>query len=199
MTKTNSFSILCVLVRVFALWLFASAVIGLPYVYETAKRYESLDHAAQVAYGGSAFTFAVAALLWIFADLVAKLALARPQQVVFESDVSVSEWQTLWFSAVGLWQAIEGLVLLISRVVKLAIAHLEMGSGAPIVLPDDFYIWIAADGLRLAIGIGLLFGARGLVGMIRQYRQIGYTRPDASEASDSIETNSTKPDRTPPE
>ncbi len=198
MTKTNAFSILCVLVRLFALWLFASAVIGLPYAYETAKRYATLDHAAQIAYGGSVFTFAVAALLWIFADLIAKLALARPQQVVFESDVSVSEWQTLGFSAIGLWQAIDGLVFLISRVVRLAIVHLEMNSGAPIALPDDFYVWIAADGLRLAVGIGLLFGSRGLVGMIRKYRQVGYTPSDPSDAQHSNASGVTDSDPNPP-
>ncbi|HTA64928.1 MAG TPA: hypothetical protein VK753_05440 [Xanthomonadaceae bacterium] len=163
-----------------------------------ATRYASLDHAAQLVYGGSAFVFAVAALLWVFADRVAKLALARPQQVVFESDVSVSEWQGLAFSVVGLWQTIDGLTFLSGRIVRLAIVHLAVGSGAPSLLPDDFYEWVAADGLRLVIGIGLLFGSRGLVGMIRKYRQVGYMLGDPSEAQHSNAAGATDSGPTPP-
>ena len=198
MTKTNAYSILCVLVRVFALWLFVNAVIGLPEAFETAKRFAPFDHAAQVAYGGCAFVFAVASFLWVFADRVAKLALARPQQVVFESDVSVSEWQALAFSVVGLWQAIDGIAFLSTRAARLASVHLADSSGAAIGLPDDFYGWVAADCLRLAIGIALLFGSRGLVGLIRRYRQVGHAPALTIQAGQSGDVDGANPGAPPP-
>lgn len=106
MTRTNAYSILCAMVRAFALWLFATTINSLPTTYAFAQQDASVARASLVAYGASAFVVAVAALLWLFADLLAKLALARKQQVVFESDLSASEWQALAFSAIGAWQAI---------------------------------------------------------------------------------------------
>ncbi|HEY2346103.1 MAG TPA: hypothetical protein VGH80_09490 [Xanthomonadaceae bacterium] len=172
------------MVRAFALWLFATTVVSLPEAFELAKRYASVAHADQVAYGGSAFLLAVAALLWLFADLLARVALARPQQVTFESDVPASEWQALAFSAIGLWQSIEALSYLSGRIVRLLMLRMATEGNGAIGLPDDFYGWVAADALRLLLGIGLLFGARGLVGLIRRYRQVGHAPVIASEPGD---------------
>jgi len=197
MTKTNAFSILCVVVRFFAIWMFVESIVDLAgYSALPMKAHEDL-YAQFLAQQG--FLILISVIFWIFADKVARLALARPQQQVFESDLSVDDWQTVAFSAIGAWEAILGMILLGQRIVRLVILHFGQDSRPLASLPDDFYGWMAAEVLRLVIGIALLFGARGLVGMIRRYRQIGYTHPDAGEASDSSEASSMKSGSTPPE
>ena len=186
MTRTNAYSILCVMIRAFALWLFASTAFDVPELFMTASRHVTPDQILALTFFSTAFLFAVAALLWIYADKLARLALARPQQITFVSDVSSAEWQTLAFSVIGLWQAVTGLVLLAYRVFTLFIRHfIEIGSTALPDLASDFYVWVVVECFRIALGVALLFGARGLVGLIRRYRQIGFHPVDAQEPLES--------------
>jgi hypothetical protein len=93
---------------------------------------------------------------------------------------------------------VTGLVYLAHRIIVDVYAYFQnAANGAHIPLSSDIVVWQVADCLRIVIGIALLFGSRGLVGLIRRYRQIGYTHPDASALPDSDEGNSTKPGPTP--
>ncbi|HEV2606794.1 MAG TPA: hypothetical protein VGT79_02310 [Xanthomonadaceae bacterium] len=197
MTKTNAYSVLCVFIRTFALWMMASSVVNLPAVVVSSHQSRTGDFTT-IGLIISAVVVAFAVLLWIFADKVAKLALARPQQNVFESDIAPAEWQSLAFAVVGAWQTFEGLVALSTHFVAL-IANGIFSDGSP---PGYFFLQdyrLVGAILRLLLGCALLFGARGLVGLLRRYRQVGYAHPDATEASDSSEASSTKPGPTPPE
>lgn len=197
MTKTNTFSILCVFIRVFALWMLATSVVNLPAVVVSSHQSRTGDFTT-IGLIASAVVVVFAVLLWIFADKVARLALARPQQNVFESDIAPAEWQTVAFAVVGAWQTFEGLVALSTHVVALIANGVFSDTSPPGYAFFQDYRLVGAI-LRLLLGCALLFGARGLVGLIRRYRQIGDTDPDPSQASDSSETSSTKPGPTPPE
>lgn len=196
MTRTNAFSVLCVFIRTFALWMVAAVVISLPSLM-VASRESRTDTFTMMGLVFAAVAVVFAMPLWIFADKVAKLALARPQQQVFESDISPSEWQSLAFSVVGAWQAFEGLIALLTHVVAL-FANGIFSGGSPVgysFLQDSRLI---AAILRLVLGCVLLFGARGLVGLLRRYRQIGYTHADAIGRTDSSTPDITDKEQTPP-
>ena len=56
-------------------------------------------------------------------------------------------------------------------------------------LSDDFYAWFAADIFRMAIGVALLFGARGLVGLIRRFREFGREAQDLDAPNTRVDEN----------
>jgi hypothetical protein len=143
---------------------------------------------------------AVAMVVYVYADKLARLALARPQQMVFESDIPASEWQALAFSVVGLWQAIAGVIGLTTHLVGMLIAHSQMASaGMAGDWPPSFTEALITSSMQLLLGLVVLFGARGLVGLLRRYRQIGDTRPEAAMPSDPGEHHSPGPGQPPQE
>ena len=197
MTKTNAYSILSVFIRTFAMWIFVAIAVAMAATFHTANAMDP-SHKWTFFFIGNGLPMTVAVLIWIFADRLAKLALARPEQIVFESDIAPSEWQAIAFSVVGVWQAFGGIIGLTSHVAGMLAARAQMADVALEPWPPKYVSDLAASSVQLMLGLVLLFGSRGLVGLIRRYRQIGYTRTDASEASDSGEARSTKPDPTPP-
>ena len=194
MTKTNAYSILCVFIRTFAMWFLLRSLIGLPGALDTAKRFDP-RHLTLILGIGVALPVTLGILIWLFADKLAKLALARPQQQVFESDISVAEWQAIAFSVVGIWNVVVAMVDLTRRGIQILLMRsVTAEDGAIALWPDGMTAELIGLGMQLLLGLVLLFGARGLVGLIGRYRQIGYTHSDASEPSDSSETSSTKLD-----
>ena len=198
MIRTNAYSILCVFTRTFAMWIFVANVVALPVILNTASQWDP-ERKWTYFLLGTALPTVVAALVWIFADKLAKLALARPQQIVFESDIATSEWQSVAFSVVGLWQAFAGLVgLTIHLAGILAVVQSQMTSaGMPDSWPPKLVGNVAASVVQLLVGLGLLFGARGLVGLVRRYRQIGYTPTVSTESQHSGEVDGANPDPPP--
>jgi hypothetical protein len=199
MIRTNAYSVLCVFTRTFALWLFVSTVFSFPQLFISANEYVRSDQWIVVALVSNLFLVAVAGGLWIYADKLAKLALARPQQIVFESDISVLEWQALAFSIVGLWQSVIAVVYLTQRFFVIFDRYAEPAANSRHAdLSTDFIGWLISECIRLIIGLALLFGSRGLAGLIRRYRVAGYPHSAAIDPSDSIEADTAKPDPTPP-
>jgi hypothetical protein len=193
MTRTNAFSILCVAIRTFALWLFADTLIGVP---TTVAKWEQVLHDTQlwIAVGeNSGIPVLLAVLFWIFADKLARLALARPQQMVFDSDMPAEDWQTIAFSVVGLWYAIVGLAYLSRRIFTIVNLHFAAGqNGVNAGVPSTFYEWLVADCMRFFLGVALLFGARGLVGLIRRYRQFGHDARERDSAGADVHAGSSQ-------
>ncbi len=193
MTRTNAYSILCVFIRTFALWFLLRSLIGLPGVLEAAKRYDP-GHPALILGIGVALPVALGVLIWLFADKLAKLALARPQQQVFESDIPVAEWQAVAFSVVGIWNVVAALVDLAHRIVQVMLAHsVTAEDGAVALWPEGMTSELVGLGMQLLLGLVLLFGARGLVGLIRKYRQVGYkagepSAPEHSKLADATDS-----------
>jgi len=173
MTRTNAYSILCVFVRVFALYMLVRTLAGLPADYSYAMRLLRHDDSLAVALAGDGFELAVGAALWIFADKIARLATARPQQIAFESTISASEWQAVAFSVLGAWLCVDGFVYGSYRLARLAFFYSLSPGRALQLLPEDFYAWLVSDAVRMVTGIALMFGARGLAKLLGRYRAIG--------------------------
>ena len=198
MTRTNAFSILCVIIRTYAIWLLVTIAIGLPSLFFESDSFARQGQAMGIVVAVSAFQLSVAAILWIFADKFARMALARPQQQVFESDVDVSEWQALAFSVVGVWQVVSGLIFLAHRIAGIiGFYFLDSTNPTRADLPADTMGWLLSEGLRVALGLWLMFGARGLVGLIRRYRAVGHD-PVAVEKGSEHDVDSDASSGTPP-
>lgn len=174
MTRTNAFGLLTIVIRGFALWMALSALFSLATGIAT-------DLAAEWGYGPFlsiyGVMFGVAALLWLFADVLARLTLARPTTPLFESDLQLAEWQRLAFSCIGLWIAVEGMLDVAGHLLRLIITQrmypdLSIDDGSASA-PE-----LAVGVLRFLVGTALLFGARGLVTLLARMR-----RRDASPAS----------------
>ena len=171
MVRTNAFSILVVLLRTGAVWLFCKTALSVPGFLATAAQYEAKWTLLAVLIPAG-----IALLLWAFADKVARLAMARPNQPVFESDLPAAEWQALAFSVVGLWQAVLGFLDLFYFAMRWLIGRRLMEeNGAE--CPADEVATVLAAGLQLAIGLGLMLGGRGLVALLRRWRFAGSTAP----------------------
>lgn len=171
MVRTNAFGILVVLLRTGAVWLFCKTVLSLPGFLATAAQYEAKWTLLAVL-----VPFGIALVMWAFADRIAQLAMVRPNQPVFESDLPAAEWQALAFAVVGLWQAVLGLLDLFYFAMRWLIGRRVMEEvGAE--WPADEVAMVLAAGLQLAVGLGLMLGGRGVVALLRRWRFAGSTAP----------------------
>lgn len=107
MTRTNVFTLLTVLIRTIALATLVGAIVQLSLsiaLWPSPER-------STIAFDPVLIGLAVAALAavcatWVFADVLARLALARPEGQVFDSDIDARQWQAIAFSTVGLWTVV---------------------------------------------------------------------------------------------
>jgi len=185
MTRTNAYSVLTVLIRTAALWMVLTWVRLIPVSLTLTSASGSESHSVAPMLIGLCAAPAIAAVMWLFADVLARLALARPQQVVFDSDVSSAQWQGLAFSVVGLWYACDGLI----RLVRLFSEHLyivySLHRGSEM---SASVIGSTVPGaiFQTLLGLALVCGARALVGMIRRFREYGYpaaVEPDGGDGA----------------
>ncbi|RDZ26955.1 hypothetical protein [Lysobacter silvisoli] len=101
MTRTNAFSLLSVAIRAVALWsLISLLVVGVSRIFGLRQM---VDDGGWLLMAGAAFMLALGAvaLLWLFADKIARLTLARPQDQSFDSDLEPAVWLGLAISIIG--------------------------------------------------------------------------------------------------
>jgi hypothetical protein len=174
MTRTNAATVLTVLVRAFALWTALASALGIAQWLATGSKAELGENWPWAA-AIYAAVFLLAAALWLFADLLARAALAGPGQPVFESDLSAAHWEQLAFSAIGAWQAFAGLLECGSVGIRWFV--LQRYSEQHAAAASDAGATIAGEGamalLRLGAGIALVLGAGGIVRVVRRLRTAG--------------------------
>jgi hypothetical protein len=112
MTRTNAAGILTVLLRAAAVWMVARVAVALPATVSGLATAGFQGDTLRPVLIGTFTVVLVAAVVWIFADLLARLALARPGQPPFDSDLSLAHWQELAIGVVGLLEAANGLITL---------------------------------------------------------------------------------------
>jgi len=117
---------------------------------------------------------AVALIVW--AEPIAKWLCGEQADDVVTTGVETKELQEVAFSALGLWLAA-------TAVVSLAVVVYSLISR---MIEDQAYQWSPAAGtvaklLQLALGLFLLFSARGFVGLIRTLRTAGQVRAAEEE------------------
>src|SRR6185312_3501971 len=107
-TRTNLYTLLCICVRVCALYLFAETLIWtINEVY--AARAEMSSRIWAYVLGEPALGLVLAALLWMFPGVLARIAGDRRTLENFESDIEPQTLQYIALSVLGFWFAIRGI------------------------------------------------------------------------------------------
>ncbi|MGS1078058.1 hypothetical protein [Pseudoxanthomonas beigongshangi] len=101
MTRTNAYTLLCVAIRAVVVWFFCSLLLTLPGLLFSFRHNEFGDDAIWLGLSAVLLPALVLGLAWLFADKLARLALARPQESVFESRIEARTWLGLAFSIIG--------------------------------------------------------------------------------------------------
>lgn len=168
MTKTNAYSLVVILVRIGALYLFVRGLVVLVPVL-----WRSLSDGAHLwpMVLGSGTVLLIGAMVWLSADLIARAALVTPHEPQFESDLDVRQWQYVLFSAAGLWWAVSGLTELVWTIVNWWQMRAYAGVSAGLLRADESPVAdLIGSGVQLACGIALLLGGRGLVALLHRLR-----------------------------
>ena len=174
MVRTNAYFLITALIRTYALWLGAQVLISIPVMVVQAKNWG--DGGLGVFLGIDAAALLIAALLWLFADVIAKLGIARPQQALFESSMSRHDWQAIFFSTIGLWLMVQGVLQFSHEAAQWFYVHRmsEQENFAPVV--EGQFAKNVSTIVETAIGVGLLLGGRGLAGLLQRIRGLGSMR-----------------------
>lgn len=170
--RTSLYSILCIVVRLGAVMLAVGTIVGLPWVFVSAEGESALSRASIAALGVA--TIALAAVLWIYPGILARLAAGRSSQQVFESPIGVDELQRIAFAVLGVWYAVAAIIGFARTGFGFISMWRELMSG-PIA---DTYMRsllteLIVSGVKLALGIALALGSAGLTGWLRTIREHG--------------------------
>jgi hypothetical protein len=173
MTRTNAAGILTVLLRAAAVWMVARVAVALPATVSGLATAGFQEDTLRPVLIGTFTVVLVAAVVWIFADLLARLALARPGQPPFDSDLSLAHWQELAIGVVGLLEAANGLITLCIGLLLVFLVGRE--DDIAVAVDMEFLIrqGVVEGIVQLVIGVALLFGARGLAALVRRMRDAG--------------------------
>ena len=177
--RTNGFTLLTLFVRLSAL---IALVNGILKIIPLATNHIGNDSSllTQDVYY-LVFVLVLFALLWFFADLLAKFALARKDAELFESSMPATEWAKLLFGGLGVWHA-SWAVIDLAYYVPYFFTIGEIKEYDPNWIQNDFIPGIVSTFIRLVIGLALFFGSSGLTRLFQQYRHYGVSStPDTAE------------------
>lgn len=180
MTRTNAYSLLCMIIRAIAVWSLAKVAIALP---GSVVGYRSME--PQLGFGPEWFLAAAAiaigatVALWLFADKLAKLALVRPQDMTFESDLAPTTWLGILLAAIGAWFFFEGVVYCVYQATRWVFL-LRMGHELDSI--PDTAADIASIAIQMILGAVLVLRGQGLSRWIHRLRY-GVEAPPAEPAT----------------
>jgi hypothetical protein len=171
MTKTNAYTLLCVAIRAVVVWVAATSLVGLPLAIHAARSGASDGPSGWLMLLAAGVIFSVLALVWLFADKLAKLALSRPQDPAFESNLEPREWLGLAISIIGAWFLFVALKdgaylsirwIAISRTTQ---GSLTLDNGLGELLPDAIALVI-----EVGLAMGFLLRGPGIANLIHRWR-----------------------------
>lgn len=177
--RTSLYSILCIVVRLGAVMLFVETLASLPAAWSAMHGTE--EQAARgmlIGFGGA--LLALAALLWLYPGVLARMAAGTASREVFESPISARQLQYIAFSVLGVVFAIKGLTGLVAVLFRIALSA-QYGDTAFRMLLWQNGAAVSVQVLEFAVGIGLTFGARGLTGLLQRLRERGLPPAQADE------------------
>ncbi|MBB3277902.1 MULTISPECIES: hypothetical protein [unclassified Pseudoxanthomonas] len=87
MTRTNAYTLLCVAIRAVVVWFSASLLLMTPGLMIAMRDGTYQGDAIWLGLAAILLPALVPGLAWLFADKLTRLALARPQESVFESRI----------------------------------------------------------------------------------------------------------------
>lgn len=180
--RTSLYSILCIVIRLGAVIVAVDALAALPTAWEILHASNATPGYDGLLFGFGGVALALAALLWIYPGVLARLAAGRSTEQVFETPLSFGEVQEIALAVVGACFVMSGIAELagVSSRIILDMTANNM-SFREIVSHEVFRV--APPIVKIAAGVALAFRARGLVGWLRSMRERGL--PPAAEADES--------------
>jgi len=177
--KTNGFTLLTLFVRLAALYFFVN---GMLKVVELGIKHYKND---ETLFQQDIYYFLIVVVFfvffWLFADVVAKFALARKDAEFFESAMPPSEWAKLLFGGLGVWFGAWALIDL-AYYVPYFFDLRAIGENDPNWIKNEFIPGIVSTLCQLMIGLSLFFGSSGLTRLFQQYRHYGVSStPEPAE------------------
>lgn len=171
--RTSLYSILCIAIRIGAVILAAEVLVALPGTLDSVIRNGEFQLGLKqwlLVFYGLFFVFAAA--LWIYPGLLARLAAGESSRQVFESPLAADDWQYIAISVVGVFLAISGFSEILGVGARIIVASHVEGIAASGLRETDIARLVALI-VKIALGMGLAFGARGLVGLFHTLRERG--------------------------
>lgn len=181
MVKTNGFTLLTLFVRLMALVYLVDATLKtIPLAMNHFRADKTLLQQDIYYY---LFVLGFFVLLWLFADVLAKFALARKDAELFESSMQPAQWAKLLFAGLGVWHvsvALMDIAYFFGFLFSLKeILEYDPGWYQKIFLPG-----VASCVVQLVVGLSLFFGSAGLTRLFQQYRHYGVS----SRIEDTVDT-----------
>ena len=156
-------------VRLFAVWLGFYVLQQIPQMWVFANRGTADAFILMLAVVTYLVLIALTVVLWKF-----PLAVARKLLPVATLDqptpLPVEQLEHAGFCLLGLWILAETVPSLVHAAVMFSYSR---GLNPSVELNASYYAHLAYSGAGLAIGVWLLFGARGLLGVLRWARTAG--------------------------
>jgi hypothetical protein len=166
--RTSLYSILCIVVRLGAVWLAVGLIAGLPATLDLLRSTEPAGA------GGVLFAQAIgllfAAALWLYPGMLARVAAGRSSQQVFESPIAAADLQAIALAVLGVAFAVSGVTGLVLH----AAHYAWMTSLSTFTSASDRGLFsIVADAIQIVLGVALALGARGLSKVLLRLRDRG--------------------------
>jgi len=180
--RTSLYSILCIVVRLGAIILAVQTLVSVPTLWGGVEGGLYDAGTARVLIGFVGAFIALMVVLWIYPGVLARLAAGQASREIFESPIEAAELQYIAFAVAGVVLAVSGLADLL-KVGARMIVTLQMTDTTYAFLRAEEVGGAAAVLVKIGLGIGLTFGARGFVGWLRRLREQGLpvVHPDTHE------------------
>ena len=169
--RTTLYSLLCIAIRLGALFFAVEALLSTLSVYEISRNPDTALN-AYVMLSIIVGQLVLAAILWTYPGVLARLATRKAAaQEIIESPIDAADIQYVAFSLLGLYFFVGGVYMLVHEIAR----HLARQYG--IDHPENWSYFdpyaigdVIATLAQIGLGLGLLLGARGLVGILDRAR-----------------------------
>ena len=170
-------------VRLFCIWLALYLVRHVPALWSLNARQFPDSGAAAAVVIVIIILIAVTIALWFFPltvarNLIPKATLDQP------TPLPIDQFQSAGFCLLGLWALTEAVPRFVYMIF---IVYHSTRPNAMVALEPHNYAAIAQTVVELAVGLWLLFGARGLLGVIRSARRAGTGEPSNNVVEDDAQ------------
>jgi len=184
--RTSLYSIFCILIRLGAVLMAVTTIMVIPAAWRGAALEHARDGYAAMLLGFGGLMLVIAALLWIYPGVLARLAAGKASEQIFESPISAKELEQIAFAVVGVWFAIEAVSGLLAVIAGVVVTMYEGDAGEGVPLAGAMFrheaVRLVPLLVKLVLGIALAMRARGLVGWIRALQERGLPAPVAENA-----------------
>lgn len=171
MIRTNAFSLLCTAIRAIVIFVLASALVQFPAMFISLRQQAIDSGVVTMSAVVMAVVLGLLVLAWLYADKLARLALARPQDAVFDSDIEPRVWLGLAVSIIGAWflfLALKDGVYLLMRWMMLARANVDVWNTAE--APQDWIASVVATLFEIGLAIVFLLRGQGIARWVQRMR-----------------------------